>query len=117
MTDLDTPINAVFADRPALDRLIRAVQLDTGSSFIDSLDKLHEAAAWSLSQGDGSLRSALSWLGDSDENLESTLRLLERRDSVVEATYEKALGDETLKRDPLGRVLADGGCDVGEASA
>ncbi len=119
MIDLDTPINAVFADRPALDRLIRAVQLDTGSSFVDTLDKLHEAATWSLNQGDGSLRSALAWAGDVGY-LEPTLKVLERRDRVVQTAYERALGQQPdLKRDPFGRVLADQGgsedTDIGVA--
>jgi hypothetical protein len=90
---LDTGIRELFNDaaqRPLLGRVLRAVQLDQGISYMDANELLREAAATALGQREPNLRGVLKYARGDADNAAKTLRLLEQRDAAVAGAYQSA---------------------------
>ncbi len=109
--NLDTPIRDFFEDSSAVNRLVRAMQLDQGASFVDSLDAVHDAADRAVNWGKPTLASLLESAGDADY-LSEALTLLERRDQAVERALRDATGT-TPAMTPDGMVRLDASADIG----
>lgn len=106
--NLNLGIGEFFTDRPLVGRVCRAIALDSGVSFIEAVDRLHAGADRAISAGDRTLRRALKWTGGDVEYITETIQLLDRRDQVVDSTYQRALEPITLEQtDRHGRVLLD----------
>ncbi len=110
--DPNTPIRQLFEDSSAVNRLTRAVQLDSGLDFVSSLDRVHDAADRAAAEGGGTLGRLLEWAGDADY-LTETLTLLERRDAAVERALRDATGTKPANVTPDGMVRLDASADIG----
>ena len=124
--NLDMPLEAVFADRVLLNRVVRSIQLDAGIDYVAALERLHQAVDTARSIGkDPTLGGALKRAGNVAD-LQDTIRLLERRDAAVEAVYAREAEPIMLERvDGRGQVMldqgatarSDTGTDIGKALA
>ncbi len=96
---LDAPVRLVFTDRPLIDRIARSIALDQSVSYADALQQLHDAVDQSHQfGGDGTLRAALSHIGDPDD-INASLTLLEQRDHAVDDAYQQQAGPTLLEQD------------------
>jgi len=109
---LDTSLRVVVQDRPALARLLRAVQLDQGDiSWIGAYDGWQEGVAAARTSRTPTVRTALTAAACDPEYVSQVVHLLERRDQAASAAYAKAAGPIMLEAvDPArGMVLLDQG--------
>jgi hypothetical protein len=107
-TILDMPIGEVFADRPVLARLVRAIQLDSGGSWLDAMDAFHKGSDFARGTATPTVRTALEWAQADPEFVEEALTLLERRYGAVDAAYRQAAAPLMLEQvDRQGLVLLD----------
>jgi hypothetical protein len=114
-TLLDTPIRALFDDRVLLNRVVSTIAHDRGLTYLDALEKLHDAVDSATVNGSPILRSALEWCQLSPADVEASVTLLERRDEAVSKAYSTAAGPLLLERtDARGLVQLDQG-DAGVA--
>ncbi len=108
MTDLlDTPLDALFADRPLLARVVAAMQLDSGRPFMETMDDLHQGSDHAFSTGRPTLRRAVEWAGADPDFIASSVRLLERRDEVVARAYDSPAGPIMLDAAEVAVARAD----------
>lgn len=106
---LDMPIARVFDDRPLLNRIVRALSLDQGVSYIDALTQLHDKVddVYQTSSR-GTLRDVLQRTPSDLGDIEDTVKVLARRDDAVNAAYDQAASQLALEQvDGYGNVLLD----------
>lgn len=110
---LDTNLRDLFSNRKLLDRVIRGIALDTGATYVDSLDLLHRScdSVYGNRGASPTLRAALERANTDVDHVEASVKLLERRDQAVNAVFEREAGATLLTEheDPHGRVLLDQG--------
>lgn len=107
---LDTDLRQVFADRELLDRVVRSIQLDRGSSYLDALESLHRGVDTAHGNRQSTLGAALRSTTGDHKFVVETLKVLERRDDVVRQAYERAAGPVMLEQeDERGLVVLDAG--------
>jgi hypothetical protein len=105
---LDLTLREVFTDRKLLGRVVRSVQLDAGGSYVDALERLHQGADDARQNGTNTLRAALERARADVAYVETSLKILERRDAAVAGAYERAAGAMMLEQiDDQGLVLLD----------
>jgi hypothetical protein len=105
---LDTPISAVFDDRELLNRIVETIAHDRDLTYLDALERFHNSVDSAVANGSPVLKTALEWCQVVPEDVEASVRLLERRDGSVSKTFERAAGPLLAERvDDRGFVLLD----------
>jgi hypothetical protein len=105
---LDTPIRQVFDDRELLNRIVETIANDRGMTYLDSLERFHDAVDSATVNGSPILRTALEWAQVVPEDVEASVTLLGRRDEAVSKAYSSAAGPLLLEQtDDRGIVLLD----------
>jgi hypothetical protein len=89
---LDLPIRQVFDNRELLNRIVTTISNDRGLTYLESLEKFHDAVDSATANGSPILRTALEWCQVVPEDIEASVTLLERRDGAVAAAFERAGG-------------------------
>jgi hypothetical protein len=112
---LDLPIRQVFDDRELLNRIVTTISHDRGLTYLDSLERFHDAVDSATVNGSPILRTALEWAQVVPEDVEASVTVLERRDGAVNRAFERAAGPLLLEQtDARGLVTLDQG-DAGVA--
>jgi hypothetical protein len=113
MTDLlDISLRDLFAPDPdhrrLLHQVVESVQLDQGISYMDALERVHEASEGAHNDGKPTLRGALEWIRADGSAVVEHVKLLDQRDAAVGRAHKNATSKQSkLKRDPFGRVRLD----------
>ena len=108
---LDTNLRDLFSDRKLLDRVIRGIALDTGATYVESLDRLHHVVRFRVCRRqrltDATRRAGAGRRGRGFRRV--IVRLRERRDQAVEETYARVVGPRLLEQvtDERGLVMLD----------
>jgi hypothetical protein len=112
---LDTPIRQVFSDRELLNRVVSTISHERGLTYLDALERFHDAVDSATVNGSPILRTALEWAQVDPDDVEAAVTLLERRDGAVAAAFDRAAGPLLVeKTDARGLVTLDQG-DAGVA--
>src|ERR1039458_9161202 len=105
---LDTPISAVFDDRELLNTIVETIAHDRDLTYLDALERFHNSVDSAVANGSPVLKTALEWCQVVPEDVEASVRLLERRDGSVSKAFERAAGPLLAERvDDRGFVLLD----------
>jgi hypothetical protein len=107
---LDLPIRQVFDDRELLNRIVSTISNDRGLTYLESLEKFHDAVDSATVNGSPILRTALEWAQVVPEDVEASVTVLELRDGAVNRAFERAAGLLLLEQtDARGLVTLDQG--------
>ena len=105
---LDRSIHELFADTPTLDRVLKAMTLEQGISYIEALEKLQESSVMARS---GTVRELFQWASvNAPDDLAEDVKLLERAATEAEAAYQHDTRKLTQEQtNAMGMVLLDSG--------
>jgi hypothetical protein len=104
--------------------LVRAIQLDSGVSWIEAHERFHDGIKAAYGSGNPTVKTALEHALADPEYVAGAVKLLEQRDAAVERAYDRAIKRSKLETDDRGLVLLDQGdgldaktatADVGKA--
>jgi hypothetical protein len=96
---LDTRLRDLFAPDPEhrhlLHQVVESVQLDQGVSYMDALERVHEASGGAHRDGKPTLRGALEWIRADGANVIEHVKLLDQRDTTVTRAHNKGTAKRT----------------------